>query len=378
MKIAHFCPFAPHRCGMYETVADIIRAERKLGHQAELIDIGLTGEGNRIGQEDRGVKAHGYARATDADIFVVSGGVEERFLRTTKQPLVHIFHGRPRSSFLADLREGDVPGPYDLMVKRMAQPRWKLGITLWAKHLPYHALVLPPGKLRATSAPPLDLSQFSPEGIRHEFAGPGLHILVADAWRDDWDPYEVLHALAALPASLPFQIHVYAARDINPTSTWQHVFRALKRLGRLGEVKGVMFGFDEVLRGADLVVSGHAIATRVVREACAVGTPVVSQLGCQGALWQYLPTHEDMKEEIEEAVFAVGRDPMRYRAAAQEASLAFDSIGIARELVGFYREALGAEAAAKAPEPPQAREETTSRCDGRGHGKCSGSCRIGA
>ena len=38
MKIAHLATIAPHRTGLYGTARDIVQAERKLGHDARLVD----------------------------------------------------------------------------------------------------------------------------------------------------------------------------------------------------------------------------------------------------------------------------------------------------------------------------------------------------
>lgn len=367
MRIAHFAPWAPHRCGLYETVRDIILAERALGHEAELVDVGVEGEGKHIGQEDARptgtVTARGYDwAARNADIFVVSGGIEESFVARTKQSLVHILHGRPASSFALDLRSGDVAGPYDLIVRRLARSRWKLAVSLWPEHLPYWGLVLPREKLRSTSGPPVDLAAFTPDGPRHEFAGPGPHVLIADLWRDDWPgPFELLHALAAVSPDVRFQIHVYAARD--PLGPWKYLFRGLRRQGRLGEVRGHMLGIEKVYRGADLVISGHGIATRVVREAAACGTPVIAGYGgggagCPGALYHYLPTLASMTVESEDAIRELSspeRAARLRKLSRQVAERAFDSGDIARELVGFYEEALAAQAQSSAETTAPAR-----------------------
>lgn len=347
MRIAHFAPWAPHRCGLYETVRDLILAERALGHEAELIDVGVAGEGKHLGAEDvrptGAVKAMpGTWAARNADLFVVSGGIEERFVARTRQPLVHLLHGRPRSSFLGSL--GEQPGPYDLIRARMARPRWKSAITLWPEHVPYWELILRPGAVRTTSAPPVDLRAFTPQGPRHEFQGRGPHVLLADVWRDDYEgPYEILHALAALPRAVPFTIHIYAAKS--PLRAWDYVFQALRDQGRLGEVKGHMLDIDQVFRGADLVIAAHGIATRLVRESLACGTPVAAVHGCQGAMFEYLPTRASMIVEFEEALrqVVVPARLATLRACARQRAAEFDSLKVAAELLDLYEEVLDAQ-----------------------------------
>ena len=80
MRIAHFAPFAPGRCGMYETVREAIKAARLLGHTAELVDTGV-GKARSVGAiDDRlgcRVVARNYDEVEDYDLFVLSSGAPE-------------------------------------------------------------------------------------------------------------------------------------------------------------------------------------------------------------------------------------------------------------------------------------------------------------
>lgn len=342
MRIAHFCPFGPHRSGMYETVRDVIAAERALGHEADLFATEIPGEGNHAGEEDsrRGcvIVARDTAEADDAyDVFVVSGGIAKATLDRTRVPVVQIMHGRPEHSFRS------VDGPYVIYRDALRGSRHVRFVTLWPEHLPYWQAIIPPGRLACTSAPPLDLSGWSPHGPRRVYK-PGPNVLVADVWRSDGDAYHLAHG--ALYASrltdrggrrlFPnLRVHVYgAASPLGPS--WVVLLEALRQAGCLGEVKGMMFDIDSVYRGCDVVLTGHHIATRIVREAWACGRPVVAPRPSR-----YSPFTYD-RESPESMAVAVAN---AVRAEMPEAECVkwaepFDSMRIAKELVGIYEGAL--------------------------------------
>ena len=56
VKIAHFAPFSPNACGMYEAARDFIRADRLAGRVSELVDVGgsdgTTRRPLRCGEKD--------------------------------------------------------------------------------------------------------------------------------------------------------------------------------------------------------------------------------------------------------------------------------------------------------------------------------------
>ena len=282
MRITHFAPFAPGRCGLYESAADMLAMERRLGHQAEFVDVGVEGK-RQVGATDRGITTVDYDDVRDYDVFVSHSDMLSAYLASTRAPVVHVLHGRPRSSFLLQQRKPLVSPVYDLVARWAKDERYSF-LTLWRSHVPYWRALIPASKLRATSAPPCDLERFDPAGPSYDFSSDRTDVLVADMWRDDEDPYHILHGLMTLDPEA-YRVHIYAAR--NPIGPWRYLFDALRDRGLLGELKGVMKGFSEVLRGADVVVTGSSIATRIVREALALGTPVVGPVQSRFATTTY-------------------------------------------------------------------------------------------
>jgi len=293
IAIAHYVPFAPGRCGLYETTRDILVAERLLGHEAILIDAGVPGEDSRAGEVDaRGdhaIEAHSHVAAADCDILVTHTDVPDRWARRLGVPVVHIVHGRPVVSFTTSCdKQNNVYGLY----RRWGQdPLRRRIVTLWREHLPYLEALIPADKLATTSAPPLDRSRYPREGEVHDFGSRkgALNILIADVHRPDNSPYHLVHGLALAAPLLPgLRVHLYAL-PCDPSSPWQYLLRHLRSLGILGEAKGMMRGIDRVYRAADLVLTTAQIGTRIVREAWSCGTPVVAAAPNRHARITYTP-----------------------------------------------------------------------------------------
>lgn len=340
MKIAHVAPFAPGRCGLYETVRDLVLGERRLGHDVELIDAGISGEGPHYGQTDGDLIAAPPPAARGADVLVTHTAPSPEILAAAGgAPVVHVLHGRPESSFRLSQAGGESP-VYDVYagwVKSKAVARW---VTLWPEHVPYWSAILPRDRLTSLSAPPCDLSRWSTEGPKHRWASPGLHnVLLADPWRaeTDLDAYHLLHGLllAAERECPGLRVHVYGMR--NPLGPWEHLLGALRRAGALGETCGMMREIATRYRAADVVLTPHRIATRVVREAAACGATVVT--GERAARWGSYGCDPLDAESVAETVTRALRFPRSPDVAR------YDHVHVAGELVAELEVALGREVA---------------------------------
>lgn len=279
---------------MYETVRDIIKAERAAGHEAILVDIGKREEGKwtrSLGQHDAraglDLEAQDWGDALDADLFAVSGGITDDFLKRTTTPCVQILHGRPYSSFLLSLKDPKAP-VYQIYARYVAGNRFKKFVTLWEEFVPFWRALIPDDRLAATEYPPCDLDAYAPEGDWHVWGAEeaAINILVADQMRDDIDPYYLIHVLLELTRiwrGPKIKAHFYALHA--PLGPYEFLFAALRKAGILGETCGQMVGIERRYRAADLVLSPHVIATRVIREALACGCPVVAARPCRHTPW---------------------------------------------------------------------------------------------
>lgn len=330
MKILHSVIPTPHGCGLYETARDLIAAERDLGHDARI----MHPQGMH---SDRGVPITGCDQfLAECDVIVSHSGISKAML-ASKKPVVHMRHGRPRSSFLL---EQDGKGDIYTFVRR-ARADGIAWVTLWPEHRAYWELLL--GRTVSVIAPPVDLKEWTPEGPSgygfHGKAG-AVNVVIADMWRRDADPFDVIHAFAEFAKTTPgAKLHIYGdMKGVKPLAT---LLDALKERGWLGETPGHVTGLANVYRSADMLITPHRIATRTVREALACGCQVV--MG-GGKFSQYVACPEDtdaFAASMKDAMTAhkAGSDGCR-KCNRQIAETHFDSRKSAAQLVAVIEAAM--------------------------------------
>ena len=264
MKIAHWTVVTPGRCGLYETAREMVKGLRDLGIDSRLVDPDI--KANKLypnSDNDRGASIANTDWAMGADLFINHSGLG-LYEKITKQPIIHICHGRPRYSFIGE-RDGWVP-VVSYQYRKGKEDRYT-PVTLWEEHKPYLEPVW--GHEVKFIPPCVDLDFWKPEGPRHFKSG--VNYVITDAWRSDIDPYICL--IAFINSDVKAKLHVYGAEQNR--RGWNVLFKILQDQGRLGEVKPWVKGLDTVYRSADALLTPHTIDTRAVREAMACGCPVI-------------------------------------------------------------------------------------------------------
>lgn len=321
MRIAHVAICTPRRCGLYETTRELVAAERVMGIDARLVDPAPV-EGLHPGPEDRGVPVAGMDWAVTADVIASHSGHDGTPLEDTDQPVIHVAHGRPLSSFLGE-RAGEPPA-YSYGVARSRRERYRACATFWPEHEPVLRVLWAPKPVRVVTAP-CDASYWCPGSTAYDFAGKAgtYNVVCADPWvRNDANPFHVIHAFALFRRDVPgARLHVYA-HDGNLRG-WGALSTALG--DSLGVVQGWAADLRGVYRAAQMLITPHRIYTRSIREAMACGCQVVSGRDC---------CPEDVSG-FAEAMFRRMREPqdtaLMARGLFSPARSAVEFVAIARE-----------------------------------------------
>ena len=228
------------------------------------------------GDGDRGAMFADMDWALGADILVNHSGYDNTPLEKSHHPVVHVAHGRPRSSFLSET-QGKTP-IYSYWYAKAKDPRFKAVVTFWPQHVPYLKVMMP---LKPVSYVPasVDLTAWTPDGPKgYGFHGKkgNVNIVLTDAWRDDVDPFIPLNRACLFAREIGnTKIHVYAKPE-GAKKGWTALLRRIQDDGNLGEVTGwLKSGLDHVYRAASFMLTPNEIDTRSVREAMACGCPVV-------------------------------------------------------------------------------------------------------
>lgn len=278
MTSAHVACVTPGRCGLYETTRELVAGLRARGVDARLVD--PTRAENKLhpsGAEDRGAPFADLAWALAADVVVNHSGLGKE-LEASSQPIVHVAHGRPRSSFLTE-KSGATP-IYSYHYHKNRDARFKAIVTFWPEHVPYLQVMFPDKKVACAPAS-VDLAAWTPDGPKgYGFHGKKgrINVVCADPWRDDVDPFVVVNAFALWAREMNgAKLHLYGAHP--KEKGWAVLLKRVQDDGNLGEVCAWVDGLAHVYRAASFALSSNLIATRTMREAMACGCPVVPLAG---------------------------------------------------------------------------------------------------
>lgn len=353
MRIVHWAPFAPWRCGLYEAARDWARADALRGHDVLFCDTGAIGQqgGARefapVGTADaRGgwpIQVSDWPAALNADLWICHDGINDNITARCQIPMIWAVHARPLSAFRTE--QEHLPGrPYSIIQELATWPRVKRIVTMWEEFVPHWSVVVPPEKLFCTGEPPIDRDRYSPEGPKYPIAPDKrgeINVLICDTWRNDMDVYEVaVGCLEAARRQAGMRIHFWAVEK-DKQGPWQHVWRAMDVAGCLGEIHEREQNIADVYRATDFLVSPHAIAVRTIAEALACGLPVVAADGCRYTRYQMRPGDP---EDVAEIVLLAAKDAQEngpaQRERARTMSAAFDLAHFGAKLEPIYQEAI--------------------------------------
>jgi glycosyltransferase involved in cell wall biosynthesis len=275
VRVAHLVVVTPGRCGLYETTRELVAGLRAQGVDSRMVD--PTREKNKLhpaGTEDRGALFAPMDWALQADVISNHSGYDNTPLEKSHHPVVHVAHGRPRSSFISEAK-GSTP-IYSYWYQKSKDPRFAAVVTFWPEHEPYLQVMMPDKPIHVVQSS-VDLKAWTPDGPSgYGFHGKNgrINIVSTDAFRDDIDPFIPLHAAALWARKAKgVKIHVYAKPA--KSKGWDALLRRIQDDGNLGEVCGWTTGLANVYRAANFMITAQDIATRSIRESMACGCPVV-------------------------------------------------------------------------------------------------------
>lgn len=277
LKVAHFAVHAPHATGQYETVKELIRAERQVGIDAQFIDYGYDGKPEcREGLVNGDITTLPLTWALGADIAIRHSVVPSEVYK--KMPVLLALHGRPENSFRLEML-GILP-----VLSTVRESAFKkmhtAAFTFWEEHLFYWNKIT--GNREVHYVPPtVDLSLFDIYGEKYQFQDKGeINILIADMWREDETPFHLIFAATYFKEKFypNAKLHLFGVPHKNKALAF---LGSLQKEGVIGDVAGSVKIIDKIYRSADMVLTPNIIATRVMRESLASGVPILAPIGCK-------------------------------------------------------------------------------------------------
>jgi glycosyltransferase involved in cell wall biosynthesis len=287
MKVGHMTVVTPGRCGLYETARELVAGLQKCGVDSRLVDPTLGGsKPNKLYPKDmdndRGAPLASMDWAVGADVIVNHSGYDGTPVYNTNQKVIHVAHGRPRNSFISEVK-GSTP-IYSYWWQKNREERLASVVTFWPEHVPYLQVMFPGKPVHHVQAS-VDLEQWKfdgPSGYGFHGKKGRVNIVITDHFADDVDQFVPLNAAILFAREVEgVKVHFYAhPQDVKDGKVivkrgFNALVSRLKEDGHLGELVGWVKGLDNVYRAATMVLTANEIDTRTVREASACGCPVV-------------------------------------------------------------------------------------------------------
>ena len=284
MKIAHFAVYSPNLSGMYATVKDLIRAERLQGIEAEFIDYNIDNSGkpfSKVGYHDEDIVTISPDWACEeADIIVRHSLITEPISRIGT-PIIMAMHGRPEYSYMLE-HYGKSP-VMQIMCNHETDTKYSAYLSFWEEHELFWSLMMPKRKVHYVPSV-VDLKRFNPDGAKYTTSkwNGRPNILVCDMWREDVTPFNAAMGVVKFKQKYchDAKLQLFGLPPAGKGFVSSFAERLLAA-DLVGETNALVPHLDTVYRGADILVTPHSIATRVIREALASGLPIVAGTGCK-------------------------------------------------------------------------------------------------
>ncbi len=379
MKVAHFCSFGLHASGQYGTTKELIQAELALGIDARFIPT------NGVGPiEDGWLKSTEPKWAKEeADVMVRHTAIYDD-IEILKKPTICCLHGRPESTFVLDMlkkpaKPHQIPNYYqakpeqsliDTIIDVSKKDHYKLMVTFWQEFMLHWRYTLGDNKSKLRYVPaPVDLDLYKPEGDTLDWPAESKgepNILIADIWREDNTPFNIIHAAAYFRDHYcpKAKLHVFGVPDDWNTPIKNLLFR-FRDAGLVPEIHYTAQEIDQIYRMMDIVITPHNFATRVIRESLASGLPVVAGGGCP-----YTPYNCDPHDipgfagqifRCYQSIYTgklKEKERQGRKQARQMAERSFDLKQTGEAMVEVLEEALGQRKANVVPESKTIKQET--------------------
>ena len=340
MKICHWVHMGIHTSGMYQTIAELIVAENKLGMDAGLIDTNNYAGGHSDDSTGDLIVSKDISWCDDADVLVLSTSIPEDYKRKGI-PVVMIMHGCPRDVFESELFDltPDNPRAFSTIMNYFQSSRFSAFVTFWEEHYHYYKTYVPNCYYVPVGC---NLSKWTHKGNKYKFNGGGKpNIVFCEAWRFMKHPYHILHGVALAHESLPdLRLHLYGVPQ-QDEEIWNSLCRIAKFDIFIGEFDHIITDLDDVYRSADMVITPIEVAHRITREATACGTPVIAA-GYEHTSYNFHPFKpNEMAEQIIRCWQDLQADPEKVKKRCQKTAKRYmDVMDTARGMQRIYEKVI--------------------------------------
>lgn len=283
MKVIHFANWAPRQSGMYESVKDQIKYERREGLVSEFVDAHHKEPGDR---KDDWLTPIPWDGARDADIWVMHSFIPDELKPLFKEKkTVAILHGPTEHLLLLELATNRKATTFNLHVSIL----WEYDATVAINKHEYDIMQMYDEYNKLHYIPnSIDLENYSTDGFKWEYQHHPA-ILSCDVPRIEKLPAHIIWSMPKITEKFPdARLNIYSL-TLEPIASWRNLYcRAKKRnLENLCEnIQLENNNLKPFMRGADIGFNNNlsGILSRVSMEMMAMGVPIVSYGGNQNGI----------------------------------------------------------------------------------------------
>jgi hypothetical protein len=305
MRICHIAPFAPNRCGLYESARDMARADIMGGNEVVFIDAGIVKDGvqepQKFGEVDdragfRLVSANNDMINT-SDVLIMHTGFSDSWIVRSQIPIIWVVHGRPLACFKPE--NAGKGNSYSLYRTVSLWPRSKKMLYFWPEFRPYWEGVFPDEKHLVFKYPVVDETRFKVTNKIDIKSRGKYNIVICDTNRDDIDNFELVNGLVeAVKQIKGLKIH-FCGLEFPLTNAWNILLGKLKAVNGLGDCYERLKNMENIYNTFDCLISPNRIITRTICEALCCGLPVINQNNQNNIVCDYTCDMADTKDVVE-------------------------------------------------------------------------------
>jgi len=283
MKIVHFANWAPHQSGMYESVKDQIKYERREGATSDFVDAYHEDPGDK---RDEGLSPIPWNKAEEADIWVMHSFIPDKLKPLfDKKITIAVLHGPTEHLLLMEWATGRKATTFNLHTSIL----WQYTATVTLNKHEYDIMKMYDEYNRLYYVPnSIDLERLPLDGFKWDFVHRPA-IISCDVPRIEKLPAHIIWSMPRITEKIPdARLNLYSL-TLEPIATWRNIFCRSK--GRKLETvcENIQLENNDLrpfIRGADIGFNNNlsGILSRVSMEMMALGTPVVSYGGDQNGI----------------------------------------------------------------------------------------------
>jgi len=346
MKVAHFTAFAPRKSGMFESVKDQIKYERREGLRSHFIDPNDSYKNGRKDFDDGWLQAVPWKTAEDADVWVCHAKIphelSDKYFKD--KVTVVVLHGPSEHMLLTEWVTQRGSEAFHLHIQLL----WQYDATVVLNQHEKDIMELFDEYGRLHYIPnSIDLERYQDKNIpKWEFSNHPA-ICSFDVPRLEKLPASLIWSIPRIVKRIPNAKMNIFSLELESITTWRNIFCKSKQRNLEYLSENIQLANNELrpfMKGADIVFNNNfsGIASRVSMEAMAMGVPVVSYGG------DYTKYHAKIfdLDSIAEQIHKCWKDLTKEGSTLRQDTLKyanenFDRAKEVKKYVKLYEELLG-------------------------------------